>query len=150
MDFCSSPYNLVKMYMLAEEVIRGDRHDVTNPFQWERIVLNPPGSAGYTPAKPWLYKIRTRNGTLASDFMISFMDDQRISAVGEKRLTEAGHALSTRESYLGIQDALRKWRAAGGSRRPGAWAGTVVFTDKEQGVSVLTSQDKWDRLKTIC
>lgn len=51
---------------------------------------------------------------------------------------------------MGIQDALRKWRAAGGTRRPGAWAGTVVYNDELLGIAVLTSQDKWDRLKAIC
>ena len=33
---------------------------------------------------------------------------------------------------------------------PGAWAGAVVFVDKELGIIVLTSQEKWDRLKLIC
>ena len=148
MGFRPSPYNSVKMYLIAEEVIRGDRHDANNAFQWDRICLNLPGTADYVPSKPWLCKVR-RDGSVASDF-VSFMDDQRISAAGERRINEAGHTLSTRESYLGIQDALRKWRAAGGTRRPGAWAGTVVFNDEVLGIAVLTSQEKWDRLKTIC
>ena len=33
---------------------------------------------------------------------------------------------------------------------PRAWAGAVVFVDKELGIIVLTSQEKWDRLKQIC
>ena len=40
MGFRPSPYNSVKMYMIAEEVIRGDRRDATNPFQWDRVVLS--------------------------------------------------------------------------------------------------------------
>ena len=148
MGFRPSPYNCVKMYLIAEEVIRGDRHDEGNAFQWKEVVLNLPGTITYCPSKPWLYKVR-RDGSMASDF-VSFMDDQRICATGEARVNEAGHTLSTRESYLGIQDALRKWRAAGGTRRPGAWAGTVVHNDEELGIAVLTSQDKWDRVKSIC
>jgi len=148
MGFRSSPYNSVKMYLMVEEIIRGDRRDEKNAFQWDKIVLNLPGSMLYCPSKPWIYKVR-KDGTMASDF-ISFMDDQRICAGGELRVNEAGHTLSTRESYVGVQDALRKWRAAGGTRRPGAWAGAVVFNDEAQGIVVLTSQEKWDRLKAIC
>ena len=148
MGFRPSPYNSVKMYLIAEEVIRGDRYDECNAFRWKSVVLNLPGLAVYCPSKPWLYKIR-QDGSMASDF-VSFMDDQRICASGESRVNEAGHTLSTRESYLGIQDALRKWRAAGGTRRPGAWAGTVVYNDEDLGITVLTSQEKWDRVKSIC
>lgn len=55
-----------------------------------------------------------------------------------------------RESYLGLQDALRKIRAPKGLRQPGAWAGANVCIGEDGEVMVLTSQDKWDRLKTIC
>jgi len=63
-------------------------------------------------------------------------------------MEEAGH--STRESYLGLQDALRKIQAPKGLRHPGAWAGANVCIGEKGEAMVLTSQDKWDRLKTIC
>ena len=148
MGFKSSPHNSIKMNLIAEEVIKGDRHDTTNAFQWKRIVLNLPGTDGYDSNRAWICKIR-EDGTLASDY-VQFVDDQRLGAAGSERMTEAGHTLSTREAYLGIQDALRKLRAAGGTGYPGAWAGAVVFNDEKLGLVVLTSQDKWDRLKAIC
>ena len=37
MGFTSSPYNTVKVNLIAEEVIRGDRHDEENAFQWHSI-----------------------------------------------------------------------------------------------------------------
>ena len=148
MGFKPSPYNSIKMNLIAEEVIRGDRHDIANAFQWERVVLNLPGTDTYDPGKAWIVKVR-EDGTIASDFA-TFVDDQRLAASGSKRMTEAGHALSSREAYLGIQDALRKLRAAGGTFYPGAWAGVVVFNDEKLGLVVLTSQEKWDRLKSIC
>ena len=58
MGFRPSPYNSVKMYLIAEEVIRGDRYDECNAFRWKSVVLNLPGLAVYCPSKPWLYKIR--------------------------------------------------------------------------------------------
>lgn len=79
-----------------------------------------------------------------------FVDDERLAGHGQKEVKDAGHRCSTREAYLGIQDALRKWRSASGTRTPGAWAGSVVHIDSERGVLVLTSQDKWDKLKKIC
>ena len=41
-------------------------------------------------------------------------------------------------------------RGAGGTRYPGAWLGSVVFNDEKLGIVILTSQEKWDRLKLIC
>ena len=148
MGFKPSPYNSIKMNLIAEEVIRGDRHDLSNAFQWKEVILNLPGTETYNPGKAWIAKVR-EDGTLASDFA-TFVDDQRLAASGSERMDEAGHALSSREAYLGIQDALRKLRAAGGTFYPGAWAGVVVFNDEKLGLVVLTSQEKWDRLKSIC
>ena len=58
--------------------------------------------------------------------------------------------MSTREAWLGIQDALRKYRNRGGTKCPGAWAGASVCIKEDDGVVVLVSQEKWDRLKAIC
>jgi len=33
MGFKSSPYISVRIYLISEEIIRGDRHDTTNAFQ---------------------------------------------------------------------------------------------------------------------
>jgi hypothetical protein len=146
MGFRSSPYNSVKMFLICEEIIRGDRRDVNNAFQWDHVKLNLPGTANYNPSEGWLTK-RQLDGTLASD-MVTFVDDERVTGSGAERVREAGHTLSTRESYLGVQDALRKLRPA--MRQPGAWAGVVVHNDAEDGIVVLTSQGKWDRTKVIC
>ena len=45
---------------------------------------------------------------------------------------------------------MRKLRAPEGTKYPGAWAGAVVFNNEEEGIVVLTSQEKWDQLKRIC
>jgi hypothetical protein len=140
MGFRSSPYNSVKMYWIAEEVIKGDRHDQKNAFWWDHILLNLPGTPGYTPSKAWVSK-RRRDGSLASD-MATFVDDQRLAAGGEKDMVEAGHTVSTREAYLGLQDALRKIRAYMGSRYPGAWAGVNICIDEKLGVVVMRRHRK--------
>ncbi len=86
---------------------------------------------------------------LVSDF-VCFLDNLQVVGHGHARVIEAGHAISTREAWLGIQDTLRKIRAEGGTQRPGSWAGLSVCVEKDIGVVVLTSQEKWNHLKTIC
>jgi hypothetical protein len=117
MGFKASPYNSVCVYLVAEEVIRGDRHDPGNAFQWSHLRLNLPWCKGYTPAQAWLSK-RRKDDSLASNF-VCFVDNQRVTASSSARIVEAGHAISTMESYLGLQDALRKIRAPHGTRCPG-------------------------------
>jgi len=143
MGFKPSPYNSVKTYLIIEELLRGDRHDTSNAFQWQEVALNLPGTKDYKPNQVWISK-RREDGSLASDF-VCFMDDQRVVGEGDDRILEAGHTLSSRESYFGVQDALRKLREGG----TGAWAGSVVLVDDELGVVVLTSQEKWDKMKAI-
>ena len=50
MGFRLSPYNSIRTYLVAEEIIRGDRHDGTDAFRWSRIMLNLPGTEGYKPS----------------------------------------------------------------------------------------------------
>lgn len=102
--------------------------------------LNLPGTPTYDPSMGWITKQRV-DGTLASD-MVTFVDDERMVGGSEERLREAGHALSTRESYLGLQDALRKHRPA--TKLPGAWVGVVVHNNPDLGIVMLTSQEKWE------
>ena len=56
------------MNLIAEEVIKGDRLDTTDVFQWKRVFLNLPGSKRYDPGKSWIAKLRA-DGTLASNFV---------------------------------------------------------------------------------
>ncbi len=44
MGLCSSTYVAIKGTHLAEEMVFGNRHDLSNPFQWESVRLNLPGS----------------------------------------------------------------------------------------------------------
>ncbi len=97
MGFRASPYNTIHMYLVAEEIIRGDWHDCFNPFHWESIMTNLPGTAEYSLAHSWISK-RQSDNLLTSDF-ICFVDDQRIMTQSQELLIAAGHAISTWESY---------------------------------------------------
>ncbi len=110
-------------------------------------MVNLPGSPEYQPSMAWISKRRADN-LLASNF-VCFVDDQRITGSSKERVREAGHAISTREGYLGLQDVL-KIQVPNGSLRLGAWAGANICIEEDGSIKILTFQEKWDRLKNIC
>ena len=74
-----------------------------------------------------------------------FVDDERVVGPTKEFMWQAAHTLAAKQSYLGIQDAARKVRPY--SQTPGAWSGSVVYVVYKLGVCVLTSEEKWDKLK---
>lgn len=145
MGFKSSPYNSIKMTLVAEEVVLGDRRDPTNPFQWNRVQLNIPGTLKYDPSKSWIIKIR-QDGKIAS-VLFTFVDDERIVGATRELAWQASSRLAKIQAYLGIQDAARKVGVC--LQQPRAWAGAVVHVISDDGVYVLTSEEKWAKLKDI-
>jgi hypothetical protein len=137
-----SPYNAVQGMMIAKEVILGDQLDEKNVFRWDRVRLNLPGASDYDPSKSWIAKIRS-DGQVAADVFI-YVDDIRSSAPTEREAWQAAQRTSSVLGFLGLQDAARKRRAP--SQEAGAWTGSVVWTSGGT-VTVLTTQDKWDKVK---
>ena len=70
MGLKSSPYQACQAMMVVEEVIKGNPRDESNPFRWDQVVCNLPGSEDYDPTKSWVYKIRTSDGKIACDIYI--------------------------------------------------------------------------------
>ena len=77
MGFKLSPYNSVRMYLIVEEIIQGDRRDSWNAFQWDSLMLNLPGDLCYSSSQAWTSKRRADNSR-ASDF-VCFVDDQQLA-----------------------------------------------------------------------
>jgi hypothetical protein len=148
MGFRPSPYNSIRMYLISEDIIQGDPDNPTNAFQWSHLLLNLPGTKDYKPSLAWISKQR-KDKSLASDF-VCFVNNLRVTGQGQERVIEAGHTISTRESWVGVQDALSKLRCLRGTKTPGAWAGASICINNDLGVVVLTSQEKWDCMKCIC
>ena len=153
MGFAASPYTSIKMALVAEEVCKGNRLETgvgsdgkeLNPFQWDHIELNLPGTEGYDPCLSWICK-RRRDGQMACD-VFTFVDDERVVGPTEDLTWQASHVLASKQSYLGIQDAARKVRPC--SQTTGAWAGAIVHVLDQLGVCMLTSQEKWIKMKGI-
>ena len=141
------------MALIVEEISKGDRRQVNNgcdgrelnPFQWAFVKLNLPGSKDYNPSTSWISR-RREDGRIACD-VFTFVDDERVTGPNKELTWQASHRLASTQSYLGIQDESRKARPC--SKTPGAWAGSVAHIVPEIGVCVLTSRDKWSKMKGI-
>eukprot|EP00978_Attheya_sp_CCMP212_P007530 scaffold17431_cov52-Attheya_sp.AAC.1 len=143
MGLRSSPYQAVQGVAFAEEVVRGGRTQPTNVFRWDRVILNLPGSDDYTPALPWVFKVRDDDGSIAAD-VHGFMDDFRTSGKDKKDGWLAARRMGSVSSHLGLQEAARKRRES--TQRPGAWIGAVLRTGAF-GVFAIVTEDKWDKVR---
>ena len=150
MGFAASPYNSIKMALVADEICKGDQFEMgvgcdgkeLNPFQWDVITLNLPGTKDYDPRYSWIVK-RRKDGQTACD-LFTFVDDERVVGPSEELTWQASHMLASKQSYLGIQDAARKARPC--SQTAGAWAGAIVHVLDQLGVCILTSKEKWSKM----
>ena len=138
-----SPCQAVQGMMVAEELIKGDPKDPTNPFKWDQVRLNLPGSKDYDLTLPWVSKTRLGDNNIACDIVI-FVDDLRVSGPTDSECWGAAQRAAQVINHLGLQDAPRKRR--GPSQAPGPWTGSMLRTDLK-GVFLMVAQDKWDKAK---
>lgn len=143
----SSPFNCVRVYLFGEDVIKGDHRAIGNPFRWDKVVDNLPGTVNYDPGRPWIYKYDTMTESMAN-FVVSYVDDLRTgSQQGKKECDHTTHTMAAGLNYLGKQDATRKRKMA--SKKPGPWAGAVMEAVEGEGLYVSTSLLKWNKMKGI-
>lgn len=141
-----SPFICTQSFAWGEEIVRGDLKAEKNPFRWDKVVLNLPGSETYDPSMPWVYRWDELNRRLPS-FFETYIDDIRSGGASEELAWAASRRVASVVQYLGFQDAPRKRRAP--SRTPGAWAGAMCLTDELGNLVVTCSQEKWDKAKLI-
>jgi hypothetical protein len=144
MGLRDSPYRSLQWQVRLKLVAYGDRKNVTNPFHWDRVVLNLPGSPGYRADLPWVMKIRV-DGHIAAEIFV-YVDDGRAIGHSAEMAWRVARFYAAMCARLGVQDAARKRTSA--SRTPGPWAGTVTHTDQDQ-VCGMVSQEKWDKTQVL-
>lgn len=142
MGLKSSPHNAVQGAQRAKRLIMGIPSDVSNPFHWDKVILNLPGSDCYDATKPWLFQIR-KDGRIASDWS-QYVDDVRLTAASEELAWQCSSKAAKGLAFLGLQDAARKRRKP--SQTPGAWAGATVTTDGD-AVRKGVTQERWEKLQ---
>jgi hypothetical protein len=141
MGLRSSPYLSVQSAARMKRAFLGNRRDeISNPFQWDRVITNLPGTPEYNASLPWIMKART-DGLIAVDLHV-YIDDVRITGPTQALVWEAGSRVAKLCSFAGLQDAPRKLREP--SQSPGAWAGSVVAT-LGGTVTKFVTEDRWQK-----
>jgi len=56
MGFGPSPFLAIHFYYHGEEFIIGNPRNKISALQWDKVVLNCPGSRSFDPRFPWVYK----------------------------------------------------------------------------------------------
>ena len=83
MGLKSSPYVCTQTFGWCEDVIRGNRREANNPLRWDEVVLNLPVSKDDQPEKPWVVRLCSKTGKLAT-FFGTYIDDCRSGASVER------------------------------------------------------------------
>ena len=107
------------------EIARGHRLNKKNPFRWNEVVFNIPGSKGYDPTKSWCHEAwREKEGlVMVNDFDV-YVDDVRVCAISEKDCRRTLRRKMSVAQALGMQDASSKRRSLNRGGSP--WAGSIT------------------------
>ena len=141
MGFSPSPYIACKLFGWTIDMLMGNRWDKKNPFRWDSVKVNLPGSSCYDPSKPRVCKMW--EGKIAA-VVEAYVDDIRSIGSSEDNCKLAGCRAAQIYQYLGQQDAARKYRPP--RQRPGPWCGTFVGI-YDDSVWVYVSDAKWEKAK---
>ena len=142
MGLKDSPVRSIAHMTRIKHIAYGDRKDRTNPFHWERVVFNLPGTTGYRPDLPWVMKIRY-DGHLACEVYV-YVDDGRATGHSRWICWKAISRFSSVCADKGVQDATRKRTCP--RLDPDQWAGTMLHADGGELVG-LVSDKKWEKTK---
>jgi hypothetical protein len=146
MGFKPSPFVTTQTFGWGEEIIVGDISDPSNPFAWDTVELNLPGTSNYDPSMPWVYRWNSAEQKMAS-FFGTYIDDIRGGGPSEIDCRRSIHRAACRINYLGQQDAPRKRGQA--TQTPRAWAGSKCMAIEGEGLYVLSMEGKWKKAKDI-
>ena len=116
-----------------------DRREPSNPFRWETVRLNLPGSAEYNPAVPWVFKVMN-NSLVACKIYIYVNDGQLMGPTKLEAWLAACRFCSTTLVHLCVQEAPRERYKP--LTKPGPWAGTVTRTSN-RAVLATVMVEKW-------
>ena len=144
MGLRDSPYRSLQWQARLKLELYGDRRLRSNPFPWEKVIFNLPGSKGYRADLPWVFKLRW-DGRLGVEIFVYVNDGCAIGPT-EFLTWQAARWYGSGCSRRGVQDASRKRTSP--SLTPGPWAGTVTHTEDGR-VSGMVLQEKWEKTKRL-
>ena len=74
MGLRDSLYRSIQLLIRLKIEAYSDRWDRSNPFHWERVIYNFPGTKDYQPGLPWLPEVRF-NGHAGDLILILVVSD---------------------------------------------------------------------------
>ena len=95
------------------------------------MVLSLPVDWVYDQTKPWFYHLNSAIVQMYSSFT-TYIDNTITGYHSKKSCQDTSRKVTAGVNYSGHQDASQKRRAP--SKRPGAWAGEMLFLDEAFGV----------------
>lgn len=95
-----SPFFAIQQMLWGKEAIFGDWKEEGNPFGWENVLLNLPGSENYDPSLPWVAKIK-KKGEIANDVFL-YLDDCGPTGEDKEECWWGTCHFASRCNYLGI------------------------------------------------
>jgi hypothetical protein len=134
------PYQSIQGVLWAKEYILGDRQNPSDPFRFDPVQFNLPGSPDHNPTLPCVCKLRA-SGDPASELLI-YVDDLRTIAATVEDCWQACRYVASLLNFLGLQDASRKWRHC--DQEAGAWSGSIVHTTGDT-VKIMISNERWEK-----
>jgi len=106
MGLRDSPYRSLQWQVCLKLEVYGDRKALGNPYHWDRVEFNLPGSKRYRSDLPWVMKIRA-DGHLAAEIFV-YVDDGHAAGHSPWLTWAAARAYAAGCSRRGVQDASRK------------------------------------------
>ena len=100
MGFKPSPYQAVQGILFCEEFILGYKDSQDNPFCWDALVLNLPGSEAYDSSMTCVYKWRSDIRRIAADTNI-YVDDRRTTGPTRSETWRATRTAGARKTTSG-------------------------------------------------
>ena len=67
----------VRYYYIAEEFLRGNEKYPSNPFYWDKIVINALGNKDFNPVLPLVFKFDSIRMLIVGDLR-AYVDDLRV------------------------------------------------------------------------
>ena len=141
-----SPCISVRHYYWGEEFVRGDPSLEDNPFAFDRVILNLPGTRDYDPRHAKVLKWDSRKNRLAGD-LITYIDDSRGAGSSAEHAWQVRRRHASRMQYLGMQDAPRKAEAPTHGQ-PRDWIGGSLRITPD-GIWVSIPDQKWMKLRSF-
>ena len=114
MGLRDSPYRSIQLLIRLKIKAYGNRWDRSDPFYWETVIYNLPGTKGYTPGLPCVMKVRFNSHLACEVYM--YMHNYRVRGHSRGMCWVATRRFALLCSKGGLQDVARKRTSPLGSQ----------------------------------